>query len=216
MPELVTTPISYFEATIKYTDPNIKLWLDRAVVVQAIFAALKPWAIDVDDVEIITTGKPSEQGIKFKLPLKRCSFFLGPALCKFTRDDMNWALADESIQILDAALSAVLANTDVVVAVQETVIALHLQPKTLPFFELLRPFVPSQLAALEPDSMKTMATVVKWAKRKVTIDGSGQIANGIFLRLEREFAGSVTYTEIATQLKADEDALFDMIDIREE
>jgi hypothetical protein len=216
MPELVTIPISYFEVTFDFENPSIKLWLDRAEAVQAMFSALKPWDIFVDDVDAITTGKPSEQGVKFKLPAKRSSFFFGPALCKFTRDATNWSLAEETIQILDAAMSALLSTTNIIVAKQKTVIALHLQPKTAPFFEILRPFVPSPLAALEPGPMKTMAAVAKWDKRKVTIDGSGQVANGIFLRFEREFAGKVSYTEIAEQLKADEDALFSMLGIIEE
>ncbi|MBB5057739.1 hypothetical protein HDF16_002445 [Granulicella aggregans] len=216
MPELVTIPISYFEVTFDFEDPSIKLWLDRAEVVQAMFTALKPWDIDVDDVDAITTGKPSEQGVKFKLPAKRSTFFFGPALCKFTRDATNWSLAEETIQILDAAMSALLATASVSVAAQKTVIALHLQPKTAPFFEILKPFVPSPLAALEADAIKTMAAVAKWNKRRVTIDGSGQVANGIFLRFEREFAGNVSYKEIADQLMADEGALFEMLGIKEE
>lgn len=44
----------------------------------------------------------------------------------------------------------------------------------------------------------------------------GQIANGIFLRYEREFKADVSYEEIAHQLKADEDGIFAMLDVKEE
>src|ERR1019366_180635 len=49
MPEIVTTPLSYFEVEMEYAEPDIKMWLDRANVVQALYAALKPWSITVDD-----------------------------------------------------------------------------------------------------------------------------------------------------------------------
>lgn len=216
MPEIVATPISYFEVEMEYAAPDIKMWLDRANVVQAVYAALRPWNITVDDVEIITTGKPSEQGIKFKIPQKMASFFFGPAYCKFTRDSTSWETAEETIQILDAAFQALVGETKATVVRRKTVIVLHVQPKTLPFFQILAPFVSTKLAALEPTPLKTMATIIKWDKRKLTLDGSGQLANGIFLRFEREFDGDTSYEEMARRLRADETEVFQTLDIQEE
>src|ERR1700722_12156672 len=133
MPELITIPISYFEATFNYKEPNIMLWLDRATVVKTLFRALAPWHIAVDNVEIITTGKPSEQGLKFKLPQKKITFFFGPALCKFSRDDADWQSAEETITIMDTSFSALAGSANIEAATIDTVIALHMQPKTLPF-----------------------------------------------------------------------------------
>jgi hypothetical protein len=215
MPELVSIPISYFEATFNYKEPNVMLWMDRANVVQALFTALKPWHIAVDNVEIITTGKPSEQGIKFKLPQKQIAFFFGPAACKFSKDNADWDSAEETITIMDAAFSTLAESGKIEAATIETIIALHMQPKALPFMKILGPFVPAQLAALDAD-VKTMASIVKWDKRRVLIDGSGQIANGLFLRFEREFDGTTTYQQIAEQLRTDEEALFAMLDVKEE
>jgi hypothetical protein len=76
-------------------------------------------------------------------------------------------------------------------------------------------FVPDQLAALDGE-VKTMASIVKWDKRKVIIDGSAQIANALFLRFEREFDGTAAYQQIAEQLRADEEALFAMLDVKED
>ncbi len=216
MPESVTTPISYFEVEMEYTQPDIKMWLDRVNIVQALYAVLQPWNVTVDDVEILQSGKPSEQGIKFKIPQKLSSFFFGPAYCKFTRDSTDWEVAEETVQIIEAATSALLSLTQAEIAKRKTVIVLHIQPKTLPFIQLTAPLIPQQLAALEKQPAVTMAIVVKWANRKITIDGSSQIANGIFLRFEREFDGSVPYDQMAHQLKADEDQVFAMLGVQEE
>jgi hypothetical protein len=216
MPELVTIPISYFEFSADFDQPVVALWLDRATVVQAMFAALKPWDLSVDDVEPITTGKPSEQGINFKLSKKKVSFFFGPAGCRLTWDNADWLSAEEIIKILDAAVSTLRAVAGVALSKQRALIALHIQPKKLHFVELLKPFISAQLSALEQDEVTTSAMVVKWKHRKVTIDGSGALANAIFLRFEREFDARTSYQDIAAQLKADEEQLLKLIGLEED
>lgn len=216
MPEIITTPISYFEIEMEYAEPDLKMWLDRINVVQAVWAALKPWNIAVDDIEIVQNGKPSEQGIKFKIPRKLSSFFLGPAYCKFTRDSIDWGVAEETIGIIDVVTTALLSQTQAVIAKRKTTIVLHAQPRNLPFIQITGALIPEALRALEAGTPKTMAIVVKWEGRKITIDGSGSLANGIFLRFEREFDGSVGFEEIARRLRADEDQIFAILEVQEE
>jgi hypothetical protein len=61
-----------------------------------------------------------------------------------------------------------------------------------------------------------MATVAKWEHRKVTIDGSGVVANAVFLRFEREFPSAANYREIAAQLRKDEEELFTILGVEED
>ncbi len=77
MPELVTIPLSFFELEAEYEKPLFSLMADRTALVQGIFEALQPWKPKIDDIEIRTAGKLSEQGFNFKIPLKRVSFFSG-------------------------------------------------------------------------------------------------------------------------------------------
>jgi hypothetical protein len=190
--------------------------MDRAFVVQGIFEALKPWGPRIDDVDAITTGKTSEQGFTIKLPLKRVSFFFGPASCKFTRENVDWQSADETIAILDAAVSALIRSGGIAMGPKNTAISLHLQPKSLPFIALLTPFIAPQFATLGSEPVMAMATVARWAHRKVTIDGSAVLANAVFLRFEREFPSSATYDEIAEQLRKDEEDLFKILGVEED
>lgn len=62
----------------------------------------------------------------------------------------------------------------------------------------------------------TIAAVAKWGHRKVTIDGSGLLANAVFLRFEREFPSAATYDEIAGQLRKDEEDLFKTLGVEED
>jgi hypothetical protein len=194
MAELVTIPISIFEFAADYVHPEFKIiWTDRASVVEGIFDALKPWAPRLDDVEAITTGKTQEQGFTIKLPLKRVSFFFGATSCKFTQENVAWQTSAETIAILDAVVSALIRSGRVELGSKNTTVSVHLQPKSVPSMVLLAPFIAPPLAALGSEPVITLATVAKWAHQTVMIDGSGIVANAVFLRFEREFPSTSTY-----------------------
>jgi hypothetical protein len=216
MAELVTIPISILEFAVDYERPDFKLWMDRALVVQSIFDALKPWEPRIDDLDAVTVGKASEQGFTIKLPLKRVSFFFGPASCKYTRENVDWQSADETIAIFDAAVSALIRSSGVALGPKSTAISLHLQPKSRPFVALLSPFIAPPFEALDSEPVITVAAVAKWPHRKVTIDGSGALANAIYLRFEREFPSAATYDDIADQLRRDEEDLFKLLGVEED
>ena len=62
MPASITIPISIFELTILYERPEIRLLADKTRAVEGLFTAFAPWNPSVDDIELLTSGKPSEQG----------------------------------------------------------------------------------------------------------------------------------------------------------
>jgi hypothetical protein len=216
MPELVTIPIAVVEVTVEYERPSIKLLVDRAKVVDSLFEAFRPWNIRVDDVDVITTGKPSEQGVKFKMPAKRTSFFFGAALCELVRDNADWQSAEEVIAIFNAGWNTLVQIGGVNAGSFKTAIAMHLQLKAARSIDLLMPFAPSPLLGLEAQPLKATAAVAKWENRRITVDGSAQLANGLFVKLEREFPATETLEAIAYQLKADEDQLFELLGVKED
>ena len=216
VPELITIPISFFEYAADFERPVFALWMDRTKVIEGMFDALKPWTPNIDNVEVITTGKHSEQGINFKLPEKRVAFFFGPIGCKFTKDAADWSSAEETIGILDTARSTLIKASGAVVSFQKVTLAMHLQPKTKSFIDILKPFIAPEVVRLHDEKLMTAATIVKWEKNKLILDGSGSIANGMFVRLEREFDGKTSFAEMALELKKDEDAVFKLLDVAED
>jgi hypothetical protein len=214
MPEQITIPISNFELGITYIRPVLNLWLDRAAIVQKMFDVLEPWNLNVDDVEAVTTGKPSEQGVSFKLPRHKITFFFGPAGCKFTKEAANWVEADEMLRILATALD-VLVQGGVALGKRKTSLALHLQPLKVPFRELLRPFLAPPIAQLEGSPAELMAYVVRWSGRRITLDGSAALANGVFLNLERDFDATVSFEDIKATIINDEVTMLKLLNVEE-
>lgn len=100
-------------------------------------------------------------------------------------------------------------------AAKTAVVAIHFQPKAGTFMDILSPFAPPKITAIEKESPRTMASVVKWDKRKITLDGSGALVNAAFLSFEREFDMDATFADIARQLSEDERQLFDILGVEE-
>jgi hypothetical protein len=213
MPEKVTIPISTLDYTCHFVRPIIAIWMDRAVLVQAMFDALLKWNIDVNDVDPIITGKPSEQGIKIKLPEKRVTFFFGPSSCKFTRDGVDWATAEETIEILQTCLTTLFEVSKAEMSNQTIALHLHLQPSTKTFVDLLRPFLSSELVGVRDTKLKTGASIVVWEDGKVTFDGSAALANGVYIKYERQFDKTATFEMMAKELHSGEQVLFRLLDV---
>ena len=197
MPELVSLPIGILEVTMEYVRPRLSLLMDRSKIVDELFERYRSWGITVDDLEVIAEGKPSEQGIRFKLPRQKTTFFFSSSLCRLTQDDSSWESASDTMAILSTGVDVLQNLANVEIGSYKTSIALHVQPKTRQAIDILHPFVPHLLSALESGQATALALVVRWSGRRLTIDGSSQIANGIFIRTERQFDAEADLAELA-------------------
>ena len=216
MPELVTIPSSFFEVSVDYDRPVLKLLLDRGLIVQGIFDALKPWNPSIDDIEPHNDGKHSEQGVTFRIPTKRASFFLGIAFCRFSREDVDWAAADETINMIDTIMLTLCQLSGIVMGTPKSPVGMHLQPRTKNYLEVLAPFLAAQWASFETAPVRRMAVIARWEKRGVTLDGSTLLANAVFAKLEREFEIGSTWLDMASQLRIDQEELFRMLGVEED
>lgn len=214
MAEPVTIPISTFEISISYARPLLSLWVDRAAVIQGLFDVFEPWKLSLDDLEPVTTGKPSEQGVKFKIPAQRLSFFVGIGSCKLTKEAANWSETEEVMRILGLSLE-ILAKAGVEFGKKATSLALHLQPQNLSFKDVLRPLLVSRLSNLEASLAEALAFVIRWKGRRLTLDGSAALANGLFVHMERDFDAGVSFEDILHTMHEDERVVFKLLGVEE-
>jgi len=215
MAEGITIPISIFDVVIEYSKPNLRLAMTRTDIVEDLFERFSRWDITVDDLEVISEGKPSEQGIKFKIPKRQTAFFFSAAHARLTWDDANWETSEETVEVLAIGLDALAKHGNVHPSKFKTAVALHLQPKSLPFVALLKPFASPALAKLQDSPITAFATVLRWDGRRVTVDGSAQLANAVFLKFERDFPGEIALLDMAKQIYGDEQMLFSILGVEE-
>lgn len=216
MPAAMTIPISTFELSVTYEKPAIRLMaVDRVTVLEALFAAFEPWSPDVNDIELITTGKLSEQGVKILIPSQKASFFFSAAGCKFVKDSANWAESDETLHLIETALNTLAQTSGVIFQKRVAILSLHLQLKIVSFKDVLRAFISPELLKLDPSAPNAMATVLRWPKHRITLDGSAAVANGIFIQTEREFDANVMFDEMKNTVFDDETKLFKILGVEE-
>jgi len=79
----------------------------------------------------------------------------------------------------------------------------------------LRRLIVPHILKLESAPTEAMAVVTRWPNRRITIDGSAALANGIFLQMEREFDASLSFDEMKKAILSDESELFELLDIEE-
>jgi len=191
------------------------LLADRVAIVQALFDTFAEYEPNPDDLEAVTTGKTTEQGIKLRLASQRVSLFFGATGCKFTKEAAVWAEADKILGILSSFLNILTKMGEARLGKRNAVLSLHLQPKTVSFQDVLRPFITPEIQKLDPGPLAAMAVVARWPGRRITLDGSAQLANGIFVQMERDFPAELTFDEMKQQLFDDEIAVFQLLRVEE-
>jgi hypothetical protein len=72
-----------------------------------------------------------------------------------------------------------------------------------------------ELLKLDPSAADAMATILRWPKHRLTLDGSAALANGIFLQMEREFDANVSFDEMKKALFDDEAVLLKTLGVEE-
>jgi hypothetical protein len=131
------------------------------------------------------------------------------------KDAALWTEADEVLRILDTALTTLSRTGGVTFGKKVAVLSLHLQLKTTSFKEILRPFIVPEILRLDPAPTEAMAIVSRWPKRRIMLDGSAAIANGIFVQTEREFDTHTTYQDMKQTIQNDEAELFNLLGVEE-
>lgn len=217
MPEKIVIPFVSADYTAQFRRPAVKLLaLDRIAVIQAIVDAWEPWGFQLNNMEVRSQGNFTEQGAHFTLPDKAASLFVGPTECRFHKERAYWGDIEETLQILDAARSAVLEATKVEIAKQTVVIGLHLQLTTRGNKAVLRSLLSPTLGQLNDDNEPTAyAAIVGWENKHLLLDTSAAYANGLFMRLSIVSDGNLSLDELVNNLHKEEMRIFRMLDVED-
>jgi hypothetical protein len=79
----------------------------------------------------------------------------------------------------------------------------------------LRPFLAPAIVKLEESPAEAMAYVIRWKGRRITLDGSAAIANGIFVNLEREFDSAASFEDMKKTMFNGESTIFKLLNVEE-
>jgi hypothetical protein len=217
MAELVKIPFATSEYHARFERPYIAfIGLDRPRAFEAVFTALLPFNIHLENTEVLVTGTPADHRTIFRIPERGIRFEFGAEEYKFTKEQANWSTVEADGQILLAAERALMEGNDVNIASCIVTVAMHLQLLAKSREELLAPFFPDPFKIfLTQRQTQTHGSHLRFADGDVLLDFSVAFANGIFLRFSSQFTGHPPLAEVQTKVRSDQDMLFGILGVEE-
>lgn len=207
------------EYEARYAKPVVSLVTDRADTIQAIVDALLPFSFRFGNMDVFNDGGSSGQKVGFRLPDQNISFQFGGEFCTFVKQGANWATAEHTLTVLEAAEGALLSRKEMEITSRAVTLGMHLQLLDTPVQEVLGRFLPAPFSPYltgddEEYNTKRHAVLVHWTNGGVLLDTSDAVANGIFARLTSEVVGG-TIRQLFEKLLRDQMHVFGVLQVNE-
>jgi hypothetical protein len=219
MAELVKIPFATSEYQARFERPYIAfIGHDLQRAFEAVFTALLPFDLRLENTEILATGTFAEHKTIFKIPERGIRFEFGAHEYKFTKELANWSTVEADGQILLAAEGALMERSDAKIASCIATVTMHLQPLAKPREEILAPFLPDPFKIFltqRQAQAQTYGNHLGFADGEVLIDFSVALANGIFLRFSSHFTGHPPLAEVLAKVRSDQVAWFGILGVEE-
>ena len=217
MGELVQIRFASAEYQARFERPYIGfISLERLRAFEAVFSALLPFNLRLENTEVVSTGTPADHKTIFTIPERGIRFEFGAEEYRFNKDALSWTTAENDGQILLAAEHALMDGSSAKVAWCMVRVAMHLQLLTKPREEILSHFIPEPFK-----TFMTQRPAISYGNHLILADGdvlldfSAVIANGIFLRYSSNFNGHPPLSEVLAKVRSDQAALFGVLNIEE-
>ncbi len=139
------------------------------------------------------------------------SFALGFGKVHIRAENLDWTEADRFISSHRAALDAVRQKGGAEIQSQQLVVAMHIQLKDRPRKDVTAALLSPVAAKLLDGEADFSGVVLLRGKAIFVIDASVGIANGLFLRINREHPPEASFEELAEVLRNDEKRIFDVL-----
>jgi hypothetical protein len=217
MAEQVKISLGSAEYLVRFDRPYIELiGTDRQKVIVAVVLGLRPFGIGLNNVEIIAAGPLRNHKTVFRLPERGISFEVSAEEYKLVKENASWATAEDDVAVLVAAQEAVLGEGGVGVSNGAVSIAMHVQPLTKRREEILASFMVRPLKAfLTERKVQSFGNHARWADGDLLLDFSLVVANGIYIRMTRQFAAGAKAPEVLKKLREEQEIVFGILGIEE-
>ena len=206
---------SLVEYTAVFKKPILEAWRVPGEIVAAVLNALEPWGFNLDGVEAKThMEKLNEYAIVFrrsKPPTPSQSLALGLGKVVVRAENLDWTDAEQFIAGQTAALKAIRETGRAEIESQSLGLAVHIQVATKPRKDVTALLLSPVAFKLLDGDVKFPGVILLREKSTIVIDASVAYANGLFVRIVREYAPEVALEQLAEILRKDEEQLFDIL-----
>jgi hypothetical protein len=139
------------------------------------------------------------------------SFALGFGKVCIRAESLDWGEADRFISSHGAAVDAVRKKGGAEIQSQQLIVGMHIQLKDRPRKDVTAPLLSPVAAKLLDGEADFSGVILLRGKAIFVIDASVGIANGLFLRINREHEPEASFEELAETLRNDEKRIFEVL-----
>jgi hypothetical protein len=221
MPEAVTPkvtaeiPQSYIEFTLVFERPALSLAERGDSIIEHALGALAEHGFTLDGVEAkLSSDKPSEHGIVFRRARPQLNIGVSCERIVVSSENPDWESAPKLIKAISAGLAAITETLRPAVKTQNFALGMHVQiTGEKRRADVVRPLVTEVGTNLLGSPPDFTGVVLIGGGLTIIIEPSVQFANALWVRIIRDHAPDTTLEVIATTLRADEERLFNELQL---
>jgi hypothetical protein len=210
----IEIPYGAVEYAAIFEQPIFEGW-DNPALTTNVLSALSPYGFNLDGVEYKNNSeKANEHAIVFRRtvpPNPTMVLTLGIGKAVVTAENLDWSDAQRLIKLMNDALSAILDTAHAKVKLQQLTLGMHVQLKAKQRKDVtMRLLSPEGMRIFEGD-ISFPGVILHVDRGHILIDASAVFANGMFVRIFREYSSEATLEHLAQTLQRDEERLFESL-----
>jgi hypothetical protein len=191
-----------------YGGPNFDLSTQASAVMSAVFEAFKPWNITLANVS--TKQNPANAGefaIVFGLQNSRLTFGVGIGATTLLVTDPDWSQEQLVSQVATAGLQAVRSSTGATFRQYLISLLMHVKPEHRTLREVSADFLSLKSPIISSSRIKARGFSVYADDFSWVVDSSAVYEGALFLKIVRLFDPNVSFSEMASTLRAHQSEL---------
>lgn len=208
-------PLSFLEYKVLFKEPIFEAWDRHSAIVRATYDAFREWNIGLESI----SGKqqPANAGeiqFTFSLLNGRASFNVGLGFASIFVTNPSWEEAELITKLASRGIEAVRTSTKAENERQVITLAMHLKPMDASIRDLTSRFVRADALSVMGNKVRAYGFSVYLEDSSWLVDSSALYPDALFVRITRTFVPTMSFQEVATTLKKDEDSLLDLLQLR--
>ena len=192
---------SYFEYKADFLTPIFDAWAVPNLLARSLFPQLRRWGITLADVT--WTKEPSnykEIQLTITVLQMNATVHLGLDSATFIAYNPDWSRAPALVELFETAMANIRKVTDAQIASQEAALAFHVVPGEENFGLLMTNLVNADVLG----TARMYGISLYREDSSLVMDKSLRYDGAVFIRLNRTFSASASFSEIAAMLYKDE------------
>lgn len=192
---------SFFEIRVQFATPFWGVGKDPELFLQSLHLALRKWKVGLKDIYGNKESKTlADHQLSIDVPELASVIRIGLENVTFAAFNPDWSKVEALVEMFETAMNCIQQTANVALELQDVLLYMHVVPGGLDFRNEVRRLVNTE--ALGDGDMYGVSVYGK--DRSLIVDQSAKFPGGVFVRLNRLFAGAVPIGEIATTIYEDE------------